>query len=140
MWEKMQFAAFMRILFWLSPTNKNQINSNTNICCNPFLKHNNSFQIKLIILYWLNLSQRIIHDTYIWAILTDIWDFARFVFKYPQKKCSWKGIVQRNILCGNEQGSPKDGYIHHRCFFRTFCFSLNLTGTLNLTKIVHYHW
>ena len=25
-------------------------------------------------------------------------------------------------------------------FFRTFCFSLNLTGTLNLTKIVHYHW
>jgi len=27
-----------------------------------------------------------------------------------------------------------------RCFFRTFCFSLNLTGTLNLTKCVHYHW
>jgi len=25
-------------------------------------------------------------------------------------------------------------------FFRTFCFSLNLTGMLNLTKIVHYHW
>ena len=23
-------------------------------------------------------------------------------------------------------------------FFKTFCFSLNLTGTLNLTKIIHY--
>ena len=29
---------------------------------------------------------------------------------------------------------------HAIVFFRTFCFSLNLTGTLNLTKIVHYHW
>jgi len=34
----------------------------------------------------------------------------------------------------------KDGYIPHLYCFRTFDFSLNLTGTLNLTKIVHYHW
>jgi len=27
----------------------------------------------------------------------------------------------------------------HIYTFRTFCFSLNLTGMLNLTKIVHYH-
>ena len=26
-----------------------------------------------------------------------------------------------------------------RCYFRTFCFSLNLTGTLNLTKSVHLY-
>jgi len=44
------------------------------------------------------------------------------------------------FLTLNKQGSLKDGYIPRRCFFRTFCFSLNLTGTLNLTKIVHYHW
>jgi len=25
-------------------------------------------------------------------------------------------------------------------YFLNICFSLNLTGTLNLTKIVHYHW
>jgi len=34
-----------------------------------------------------------------------------------------------------KQGSSKDGWL----FFRTFCFSLNLTGMLNLTKVVHYY-
>jgi len=38
------------------------------------------------------------------------------------------------------QGSPKDGYIPPLFCFLTFCLSLNLTGTLNLSKIVHYHW
>ena len=45
----------------------------------------------------------------------------------------------KQILPQYKQGSPKDSYIP-AVVFRTFCFSLNLTGTLNLTKIVHYHW
>jgi len=39
-----------------------------------------------------------------------------------------------------KQGNLKDDYIPCCCFFSTFCFFLNLTGMLNLTKIVLYHW
>ena len=41
----------------------------------------------------------------------------------------------QDYCCNFKQGSPKDSYIPHRYSFRTFCFSLNLTGTLNLSKL-----
>ena len=76
--------------------------------------------------------------------------------KHFWQDCLWKTYhfncfvyIVQNLLRQRDSMMPVQ-FIHGkfiqnkavpcRCFFRTFCFSLNLTGTLNLTKIVHYHW
>jgi len=42
--------------------------------------------------------------------------------------------VHVSVIIFKKQGSPKDGYISRRYFLKTICCSLNLT------KMVPYHW